>query len=50
MKVFDYDAFTLNGQTHPEIPLMMEHLDKEAEYDKATAYIRKKAEQLGIQL
>ncbi len=49
--ILDYDAFLLGmDKLGPEIPLMMEHLDKEAEYDKATAYIRKKAEQLGIQL
>lgn len=49
--ILDYDAFLLGmDKLGPEIPLMMEHLDTEAEYDKATAYIRKKAEQLGIQL
>ena len=49
--ILDYDAFLLGmDKLGPEIPLMMEHLDKEAEYDKATAYIRKKAEQLGVQL
>lgn len=49
--ILDYDAFLLGmDKLGPEIPLMMEHLDTEAEYDKATAYIRKKAGQLGIQL
>ena len=49
--ILDYDAF-LRGMDKlgPDVPLMMEHLDTEEKYDRATAFIRKKAAELGIVL
>lgn len=47
----DYRAF-LGGlnQLDPDIPLMMEHLPTEEEYEQAGAYIRSVASEMGIEL
>lgn len=47
--VFDYDAlFDECAKLHPDLPVMAEHLQTEDEYLKATGYLIKKAESLGI--
>ncbi len=47
--VFDYDALlTACAELYPDLPVMTEHLKTEAEYLRATGFIQKKAEQLGI--
>ena len=48
--LFDYDALlTACDGLYPDLPVMAEHLETEAEYLKATGFIRRKAEALGIQ-
>ena len=34
----------------PDLPVMIEHLDSEDEYDRAAAFIRGRASKLGIEL
>ncbi|MBR6378239.1 MAG: arabinogalactan endo-1,4-beta-galactosidase, partial [Oscillospiraceae bacterium] len=47
--LFDYDALlTACDGLYPDLPVMAEHLETEAEYLKATGFIRRKAEALGI--
>lgn len=47
----DYRAYLLNVTSLPrEIPLMLEHLKTEAEYDEARSFVISKAAELGIKL
>jgi len=48
--VLDYQVFLKELSKIPEIPLMMEHLPSEAEYDLAASYIRSEGEQVGVNL
>ncbi|EON76995.1 Xylose isomerase domain protein TIM barrel [Lunatimonas lonarensis] len=48
--VLDYQVFLKELAKIPEIPLMMEHLPSEAEYDLAAAHIRAEGEKAGIRL
>lgn len=47
----DYGVFLRElNRLDPDIPLMLEHLSKEAEYDAAATYVRSVAEKEGIKL
>jgi sugar phosphate isomerase/epimerase len=46
--LFDYDALLTQCHKLKDIPVMAEHLQTEAEYDAATAFLFGKAESLGI--
>ena len=49
--IFDYEALlSACGSLNPDLPVMAEHLDTEEEYVRATGYIRRKAEALGLPL
>ncbi|SEM56687.1 sugar phosphate isomerase/epimerase [Paenibacillus sp. OV219] len=38
------------GKLHPDMPLMLEHLESETEYQLAASYIRSVAEEVGVQI
>ena len=46
--LFDYDALLAACHSLGDVPVMAEHLDTEAEYDMATGFLLKKAEELGL--
>ena len=48
--VMDYTVFLTELSKLPNIPLMMEHLRSEAEYDEAAAHIRSVGEKINIDL
>lgn len=48
--VMDYSVFLTELSKLPNIPLMMEHLSSEAEYDEAAAHIRSVGEKINIDL
>lgn len=48
--VLDYKVFLQELSKLPDIPLMMEHLSTEEEYDEAASYIRNISKELGVSL
>jgi len=49
--LFDFSTFlTELNKLDPDIPLMLEHLERNEEYDEAAAYVRKIAGQIGVGL
>jgi len=46
--VFDYETLLKECHKLGDIPVMAEHLENEAEYDKATGFLMAKAEELGF--
>ncbi len=46
--LFDYDTLLRECHRLGDVPVMAEHLETEEEYDEATGFIRRRAEELGI--
>lgn len=46
--LFDYDELLIQCAQLDDMPLMIEHLRTESEYDQAITFIRRKADQLGL--
>lgn len=48
--IFDYEALlTECARLDADLPVLAEHLNNESEYDQATDYIKRKAEELGLE-
>ncbi len=46
----DYNVFLQELARYPEVPLMLEHLENEQEYDLATKAVREVAAQVGVEI